>query len=158
MHPKHTQEVTVKGKVILAIVASAVIGFIQWRLVLANGWMYIAVHNPLPHWLIVHGLKGNVLRTVLFIHDTLFNVILCLPAAFALRRLRPHKPLAYPIMATLTGVIWENRMLFEHQALPSLDYGMFVYGMVLTLVMLPMASIVLGLLNRRTRDGQNLSP
>jgi hypothetical protein len=147
----------VKGKVILAIVASAIIGFIQWRLVLANCWMYIAVHNPLPHWLIVHGLKGNALRTVLFIHDTLINVILCLPAAFVLRRLHPHKPLAYPIIATLTGFIWENRVLFEHQALPSLGYGMFAYGMALTLVMLPIASLVLSFLNRHTRDGQNIS-
>jgi hypothetical protein len=146
-----------KGKVILAIVASAVIGFIQWRWVLANGWMYIAAYNPLPHWLIVHGVRGNGFRTVFFIHDTIINVILCLPAALALRRLRPHKPLTYPTVAALTGFIWEYRMLFEHPAIPSLNDGVFVYGMILTLVILPIASIVLDLLNRHARDGHNTS-
>jgi hypothetical protein len=117
-----------KGKLLIAVIASAIVGFVQWHLVLGYCWMYIAVYNPIPHWLIVHGIEGNLWRSVLFVHDTIINVILCLPAAFVLRRMPPHRPLFY--LAIANG-------------------GMFIYGLLLTLVMLPGASAVVGLLDHR---------
>jgi hypothetical protein len=143
----------VKGKLLIAIVASAIVGFAQWQWVLPYCWMYIAVHNLIPHWLIIHGVRGTLLYAVLFVHDTMINVFLCLPAALVLRRLSPHKPLTYLAIAVLTGFLWDYRLLFE-QPLPSgmgysgVGYGMFTYGALLTLVMLPGASALIGLSDR----------
>jgi hypothetical protein len=137
----------VKGKLLLAIVAAGVIGFIQWWGVLDHCWMYIAMYNPVPRWLIVHGVNGIWLRSVLFIHDATINVILCLPAAFVLRCLRPHQRFAYLVIAVLTGFLWEYRMLCVHPDMsPAVD-GLFIYGMFATLTMLPAAFMVLGAIN-----------
>jgi hypothetical protein len=42
------------------------VGFAQWQLVLPYGWTTIAAHSLVPHWLIAQGIKGNLLRSVLF--------------------------------------------------------------------------------------------
>jgi hypothetical protein len=139
----------VKGKLLIAIAVSAVIGFVQWQWVLPYCWMYIAVHNPIPHWLIIHGVRGTLLYAVLFVHDTMINVFLCLPAALVLRRLSPHKPLTCLAIAVLTGFLWENRWLFEQPLSGDMGYGMFIYGALLTLIMLPGASVLIGLSDRR---------
>jgi hypothetical protein len=138
-----------KGKLLIAIAVSAVVGFVQWQWLLPYCWMYIAVHDLIPHWLIVHGVKGTPLYAVLFVHDTMVNVFLCLPAALVLRRLSPHKPLTYLAIAVLTGVLWDYRLLFEHPLPPGVAYGMFIYGALLTLVMLPGASALVTLSERR---------
>ena len=140
-----------KGKLFIAVIASAIVGFVQWHLVLAYCWRYIAVYDPVPHWLIVHGIEGNLWRSVLFVHDTIINVILCLPAAFVLRRMPPHRPLLYLAIAMLTGLVWNYRLLFEHPHAFSVgpNGGMFIYGLLLTLVMLPGASAVVGRLDHR---------
>ncbi len=133
-----------KGKLFVAIVASAIVGFVQWQWVLSYCWIYIAVYNPVPHWLAVHGTKGNSFYAVLFVQDIIINVVLCLPAAMVLRRLRPRKRLTYLAIAVLTGFIWEYRWLFEYTFSPSVGYGMLIYGALLTLVMLPGASALIG--------------
>jgi hypothetical protein len=138
-----------KGKVLMAFAVSAVVGFVQWQWVLPYCWMYIAVHNLVPHWLALHGAKGAPLYAVLFVQDTLINVFLCLPAALVLRRLSPHKPLAYLAIAVSTGFLWDYRLLFADPLPSGVGYGMFIYGALLTLVMLPGASALIGLSNRR---------
>jgi hypothetical protein len=138
-----------KGKLLVAIVASAIVGFVQWSQVLPYCWGYIAMHSLLLRWLVMHGIKGNLLYSVVFIHDTIINVILCLPAAFVLRRLSPRKPMAYLAIAVLTGFLWDNRLLFDQPLSPGMSYGMFIHGMALTLVMLPLASALIGMLDRR---------
>jgi hypothetical protein len=111
--------------------------------------MYIAVHNLIPHWLAVHGVRGTLWYAVLFVHDTIINVFLCLPAALVLRRLRPHKPLTYLAIAVLTGFLWSHRWLFEHPLPSGMGYGVIIYGALLTLIMLPGASALIGLSDRR---------
>jgi hypothetical protein len=138
-----------KGKLLVAIVASAIVGFVQWQVVLPYCWMYIVVRNPVPHWLIVHGIKGNLLLSTFFIQDTVINIVLCLPAALVLRRLSPRKPLTYLAIAVLTGFLWSYRLVFEHPLPLEVGYGMFIYGMLLTLVMLPGASALIGWSDRR---------
>jgi hypothetical protein len=143
------QEARVKGKLLIAIVASAIVGFAQWQWVLPYCWMYIAVHDPISHWLIIHGVRGTLLYAVLFVHDTMINVFLCLPAALVLHRLSPHKPLTYLAIAVLTGFLWSDRWLFQHPLPSGVGYGIFIYGALLTLVMLPGASALIGLSDRR---------
>ena len=146
------------GKFLLAAVASAVVGLVLWQLFLTYCWDYMAVHIPVTRWLLEHGVKGTWLYVVLIIHDTVLNVLLSLPAAFALRCLRPRKRLAYLAIAVLTGFIWENRLLFEQPALPPVGVGIFVYGIFATLAMLPLATVVLDVLSGYVRRWREASP
>jgi hypothetical protein len=139
-----------KGKLLIAIALSAVVGFVQWQWVLPYCWMYIAAYNLIPHWLAVHGVTSTLWYAVLFVHDTIINVFLCLPAALVLRRLSPHKPLTYLAIAVLTGFLWSQRGIFEHPLPSGMGYGMLIYGALLTLVMLPGASALIGLSDRRS--------
>ena len=133
-----------KGKLSIAAAVSATVGFAQWCWVLPICWMYIAVYDSTSHWLIAHGIEGRALLSILFVHDALINILLCLPAAFFLLRLRPcHLPI-YLAIAVLTGLLWDYRMFVIHPAYS----GMFLYGMLLGLVMLPGAAAVLKLWGR----------
>ncbi|MGH8155778.1 MAG: hypothetical protein ACREP0_11190 [Rhodanobacteraceae bacterium] len=88
------------------------------------------------------------MRTVLFAHDFIVNVALCLPAACVLCRLRPRRLALYLVAAILPGFVWEYRPVFTHFS----DYpGAFVPGMIMTIFMLPVATLVVALLARRSR-------
>ena len=143
------QETKMKGKLSLAVVVSAIVGFVQWCWVLPICWMYIAVYDSTSHWLVAHGIEGRSLLSILFVHDTLINILLCLPAAYVLHRLRPRHLPVYLAIAVLTGLLWDYRMFVIHPAMFKASYsGMFLYGMLLGLVMLPGATAFLKLCGR----------
>lgn len=87
-------------------------------------------------------MKGTLLHAVVFLSDSLLNVILCLPAAYAICRLKPPRLVVYLILAIVPGFIWQYRLFFSDTSLLK-DWAIFVPGVFLALVPLPLAALLL---------------
>jgi hypothetical protein len=125
----------------MSLVAAALLGIVQMYL-LTILWGYISAYTPLPRWLLTLGLKGTALHTVVFLSDSLLNVIFCLPAAYAICRLKPPRLTVYLILAIVPGFIWQCRLFFTDTSLLK-NWAMFVPGVLLALVPLPLAALLL---------------
>lgn len=104
-------------------------------------WAYIAVHSPLPSWLMAQGITGQPLHVVLFVTDLLVNVLLCLPAAYLLCKLKPFKLVLYLVLAILPGFLWQYSGLLTGPLPPSLLA--LVPGMLLALLPLPITVLLI---------------
>ena len=139
-----------KGKWAMVAAVSAMLGIVN-----AMGHVYVWSHmvlvNPVPHWLIMHGITGNLLRGLLFAHDMIINALLCLPLVLVLRLLRPFHPWAYLALAMLADDVWTFRSIFAEPLPEGMGYGIFVPQFLLTLVTLAMAGMVLAGMVRNER-------
>jgi hypothetical protein len=126
----------------ISLVAAALLGIVQMYL-LTFLWGYISAYTPLPRWLLTLGLKGTALHIVVFLSDSLLNVIFCLPAPYAICRLKPPRLPVYLILAIVPGFIWQYRLFFTDASLLK-DWAIFVPGgVLLALVPLPLAALLL---------------
>jgi hypothetical protein len=125
----------------ISLVAAALLGIVQMYL-LTFLWGYISAYTPLPRWLLTLGLKGTALHIAVFLSDSLLNVIFCLPAAYAICRLKPPRLPVYLILAIVPGFIWQYRLFFTDTSLLK-DWAIFVPGVLLALVPLPLAALLL---------------
>jgi ribose/xylose/arabinose/galactoside ABC-type transport system permease subunit len=125
----------------MSLMAAAMIGIVQMYL-LGILWGYISIYTPLHRWLLTLGLKGTALHIVVFLSDSLLNVIFCLPAAYAICRLKPPRLPVYLILAIVPGFIWQYRLFFTDTSLLK-DWAIFVPGVLLALVPLPLAALLL---------------
>jgi hypothetical protein len=125
----------------MSLVAAALLGIAQMYFVMIL-WGYIGAYTPLPRWLLTLGLKGTALHAVVFLSDSLLNVIFCLPAAYAICRLKPPRLAVYLILAIVPGFIWQYRLFFPDTSLLK-NWTMFVPGVLLYLVPLPLAALLL---------------
>lgn len=105
-------------------------------------WAYIALCTPLPHWLISHGFTGTSFRGVLFSTDFLINMLLCVPAAYLLCKLRPDKLWTYLVAAILPGVLWEYRLAFVDITLFS-NWKLFLPGVIHAVLPLPVTAMLI---------------
>ena len=124
----------------LAVVVAAILGVAQMFLLLYC-WVCIAIYSPLPHWLASLGVKGIPLQGILFVCDSIINIALCLPAAFALCQLRPRRLVTYLIIAVVPSFIWQYSLFFQNPA-AFRDFVQFIPGIVSTLFVLPVATVV----------------
>jgi len=104
----------------MSLVAAALLGIAQMYL-LTILWGYISAYTPLPRWLLTLGLKGTAFHAVVFLSDSLLNVIFCLPAAYGICRLRPPRLPVYLILAIVPGFPYSNtgRCLYPEYCLLS---------------------------------------
>jgi hypothetical protein len=79
---------------------------------------------------------------VIFLSDFLTNVTLCLPAAFAICRLKPPRLPVYLGVAIVPGFIWQYWLFFTDTSLLK-DWAMFMPGVLLAIVPLPIAALLL---------------
>jgi hypothetical protein len=126
----------------ISLVSAAVIGLANYY-VLVFMWGYIAMYSPLPQWLVGAGLSGGELRAVLVPFDLLVSVLLSLPAAYLICRLRPSRLRWYLSVAIVVSVLWGNRTLFENGALDAYVSGFGWVSEVFALA-LAVACLVLG--------------
>lgn len=127
-----------KGKWFLAAVVSAVLGILH-AVGLGYVWNHLVQVNPVPHWLITHGVVGNLLRALLFMQDAIINALLCLPLVFVLRLLRPSHPLAYLGVAVLVVEAWMARSILADPLPQGLGYDIFLPGFLVTMAAFAMA-------------------
>jgi len=131
-----------KGKTLVTVVVSALLGFIHF-LAREYLWSHLVAVNQVPHWLYKHGVTGDLWRTLVFTQDTIINVVLCLPLVFVLRLLRPFHPWTYLAVAMVVDEAWEFRAVFAEPLPPGLGYSMYIPG----------AAYDLGCVHRRWCDG-----
>jgi len=105
-------------------------------------WAYIVQYTPLPNWLVSNGLTSTAFKAVLFPTDFLINMVLCLPAACILCKLRPAKLWIYLVAALLPGFLWQYRLVLTDMALLQ-DWLMFVPGMLLAALPLPATALII---------------
>ena len=99
-------------------------------------WAYIAAMNPLPGLLIDNGLTGTGFWIVIAATDFLINVVLFLPAAWALWRLGAQHTRINTMLALLSFVITGALTI----GLPLFSYGARIWvTYALLLASLPVA-------------------
>jgi hypothetical protein len=125
----------------MPLVAAVLLGIVQMYCVIIL-WGYISIYTPLPRWLITLGLHGTALHAVVFLGDALLNIIFCLPVAYAICRLKPPRLPVYLILAIVPGFIWQYRLFLTDTSLLK-NWTMFVPGVLLALVPLPLAALLL---------------
>ena len=90
------------------IVSGAVavlIGALQ-TILLTYCWVYIPTYNPLPLWLVHSHITGVPNHVAVGAGDFVINVLLCLPAAYAIRKLRPRNLSVYVPLAVAPIFLW----------------------------------------------------
>ena len=134
----------------ISITSSILIGIVQAFLLLFI-WAYIAVYTPVPRWLVDLGILGGAHRAILFTLDFLINVLLCLPAAYVICKLRPQKLSLYTSLAVLPVFLWVNRLLISEPERLNLfiPWYNFVPGWIVGLVSIPVAVFIIYRLTRR---------
>jgi hypothetical protein len=133
----------------VAATVALVVGTLQ-VILLRYSWDYLAVHSPIPSWLATHGVTGFSWKAILYAQDWLFNVALCLPAAYILCELRPRKLFVYLVLAVVPGFLWQYRLVFVDPAAFG-NVMTFLPVILLTAFMLPVAVALVHLVQcRRT--------
>ena len=121
-----------------AIIAIAIGGALT--LLITWCWAYIAAMNPLPSLLSRSGLRGAGFWTVIMSIDFLINVILCLPAAWALWRFGARNIRANTVLALVSFAVTGAATV----GLPAFSYGPLIWITYLLLISsLPVAVWVL---------------
>ena len=121
--------------------AALAIGIVQMYLIVFC-WAYIAIYNPLPTWLIAHGIHGASLKSLLFVTDFVLSLCLSLPAAYCLIRLRPRNLALHLGLAIIPALLWQYRLLLGGEPMP-LDFSAFLPGILSEILVLPVAVFIL---------------
>ncbi len=139
------------NNLLISAIAALAIGFI-YGLFLVFCWAYIAAYSPLPRWLIDFGLTGLPFRSILLPIDFLTSVILSLPTAFVLVKLRPRKLALYVPLAVLPVFIWQNIGLFGNPIFSQFAMHI-ILGWIPMLFALPVSTwIILRIADRHTSN------
>jgi len=122
-----------------AIIAAFCIGIVQ-LFFLSAVWTLLGV-APL-RWIVSLGLTYGEFRLVTSTFDVIVNLLLSLPAAYALCWLRPQKLPLYLALAVIPVFLWNYRLIFTD---PSAfrDWIAFVPGVALSLLILPLAAMLI---------------
>lgn len=115
-------------------------------------WAYIALYSPIPRFLFDLGIKGTSWYAALWTIDMFTNIVLTLPAAFLLTRLRPRNLPLYVVAAVLPMFIWQSRLVFFGEIDPRVSWTTFVPGWAMELLLFPLAIAVVVVL-RQSRGG-----
>jgi hypothetical protein len=91
--------------IIVPCTVAVLIGLIQ-AILLTYCWVYIATYNPLPIWLVYSHITGALNHVVVGFVDFAINVLLCLPAGYAICKLRPRKLGVYVPLAVVPVFLW----------------------------------------------------
>lgn len=126
---------------LISSAAAVLLGVVQWYLLLC-GWTWINAYSPVAGWLAASGVPDVPLRAVLWPLDLLASIILSLPVAFALLKLRPSRLWLYLLLAIVPGFLWLNRDAFVSSYLGQFA-GLLVAGWTQNLLALPLAAWIL---------------
>jgi hypothetical protein len=98
----------VKRQLLISAAAAILLGIAQWYF-LAFCWAYISAYSPVAAWLASSGSLGGALPAVLWLVDLLVSILLSLPVAFVLLKLRPRKLWLFLPLVVVPGFLWLNR-------------------------------------------------
>jgi hypothetical protein len=123
-----------------SIALAVLIGVVHTYLLLW-AWIYIGLNTPLPRWLVMQGITGASYQTVLFSVDFLTNMLLCIPAAYLLCKLSPHRLWLYLLLAVVPGFLWQYRLVLADIAILQ-NWQIYLPGVLLTALPLPTTSLL----------------
>jgi hypothetical protein len=133
---------------IAASVAFAV-GILQTILLLYVD-AYMAAYSPVPIWLALHVVTRFSFVSLLSIYIWTSSILLCLPVAYILCKLRPRKLFVYLILAVIPSFLWQHHLLFIEPA--RFSNFMAIFDSILpALLMLPAATAIVCLTQRRRK-------
>ncbi len=115
-------------------------------------WAFIAAYTPIPYWLVDLGVTGTPHRVILHLLDLPINILLCLPAAYLICKLRPQKLVLYTSLAILPAFLWMNRLLIIDPERLNLFVPWYNYvpGWVFGLVSIPLAVFIVDRITNRS--------
>ena len=134
----------------ISIIAAIAIGIVQYLFV-SYYWGYIAIYIPLIPWVIGLETSETVQSLIFHSFDFVVNVLLSLPAAYAIYKLQPRKLLLYITLAVVPSFIWINSLLISEPSRIT-DFGpwyIFLPGWIHGLVSIPIAVLIVHLLTIR---------
>ncbi len=120
---------------------AAIVGAFHTYLIIW-AWAYIVVYTPLPEWLISQGVTGPSFKISLFPADLLTNMLLSIPAAYVLCKLRPAKLWVYLLVALLPGFLWQYHLVLGDFALIQ-NWQIYLPGAALALLPLPATALLI---------------
>lgn len=129
----------------LAVIYYAVTGTI---------WAFLPRYNPITQWLLetYAGTDDNLYYVLVNTHDAIVNVLLALPIAYLITRIRPDRRWLFVAAIVLAMFLWDYRLvLFERR-----DFFDFILssnqafvGFILYVLYLPFAMFFVSVFERR---------
>jgi hypothetical protein len=130
-----------KDNLPLSLVAAFLIGVAQ-MLALTAFWAFFPIYSPITALDLSAWIHGAWLRAAVFGIDAIMNVLLCLPAAWAILKLRPNRLAMYLLVAIVPGFMWQYQNLWMAPSQVD-DWLVFVPGAILAALVLPASVLVL---------------
>ena len=122
-----------------------------YRAIATTIWTYLPRHNPITQWLLdtYAGPSSELYYALVFVHDAIVNVLLALPVAYLITRIKPDRRWLYIAAFVLAMFVWDYRVvLFERR-----DFFDFIFssgrtstGFVLYVSYLPAAMLCVSVL------------
>jgi hypothetical protein len=125
---------------IVSCTVALLIGLFQ-AILLTYCWVYIGIYNPLPIWLTLSHITGTLNHFVVGSVDLAINVLLCLPAAYAICKLQPRKLGIYVPFAVIPVFLWGYWPALG--PIPGESWSAYIPRAVSVLLMLPIAVLFL---------------
>jgi hypothetical protein len=129
-----------KDNLPLSLVAALLIGAAQ-MIALTVFWALFPAYSPITALDLSAWIHGAWLRAAVFGIDAVMNVLLCLPAAWAILKLRPGRLALYLLVAVVPGFMWQYQNLWMAPSQVH-DWLVFVPGAILAALMLPASVLV----------------
>jgi hypothetical protein len=135
----------------ISTVCALVVGLAQTFLAL-RCWNYIEMYSPVVRWLFGMGLRTAGIHAVAHPLDLLTNILINIPAAWVLSRLRPERIRLYVILAVIPSFVWLNWNLVG-VPFPMPSVGEMAWGWLQELISLPIAVWLVGRIRRTGATG-----
>ncbi len=136
-----------QDRALLVSMVGALAGGLAQTYLALHCWDSIGVYSPVVRWLFDFGLRTKGIYSVLYPLDPLTNVLINMPAAWVLTRLRPERVRLYLIAAVIPSFVWLNRSL-ANVSFPNPHAGLTAWGWLLELSSLPIAVWLVGCIRR----------
>tara|TARA_R110000744_G_scaffold53416_4_gene114103 strand:+ start:225 stop:644 length:420 start_codon:yes stop_codon:yes gene_type:complete len=127
--------------IITSLILSALAGVIYFVL-LGYIWTYIALYNPIANWLTVNFPQSEWLYPLLYLHDSLINLVLAFPLALLIYSLRPKHYFLYIAVALVPSVALNHRFwVFDAEL--NREWLQMVPGLATELFCVPVVLIII---------------
>ncbi len=126
---------------------------LSYRLCLIVVWAYLPSHNPITKWFLetYAGSNEAMYYLLISIHDTVVNILLALPFAFLISKIRPDRRWLYVTASVLVIFLWEYRLVLfvSRDFLTFINiHGQALFGVISTWLILPFTMLLLTLAQR----------
>ena len=125
---------------IISCALAVLIGVIQ-AVLLTYCWAYISAYNSLPLWLVHSHITGSPYQIAVGVVDFVINVLLCLPAAYVICKLRPRKLSVYVPLAVVPVFLCDYWPVLGPLSVE--PWSAYILRALSVLLMLPVAAFLL---------------